>query len=150
MSGGGNSLPTFMPISFYRWGVDILFRRMSETPTTITSQKCSAIHLQFVLQYASDLYCCAFGATELSGKGNTSVFLPFVSQYASHLYRNTPPTCIAILWLRKCGSFLSRFTGVYLVFEAFQTKVASFLFLPCSHKNAIAQMFIAQSQAPLS
>ena len=52
------------------------------------------MHLQFVLQYASDLYCSAFGATELSGKGSTSVLLPlecnpiyiaicppFVSQY---------------------------------------------------------------------
>ena len=54
-----------------------------------------AIHLQFELQYAPNLHCSAFGATELSGKGNTSVpiciavLLPFVLQYASHLYRNT-------------------------------------------------------------
>ena len=69
---------------------------MSETPTTTTSQKSIAIHLQFVLQHASYLYCSAFGATGLSGKGNTSEILPFVSQYASHFYRSTPPICIAI------------------------------------------------------
>ena len=53
--------------------------------------------LKKVLQYASNLYCSAFGATELSGKGNlvsappicVAVCLPFTSQYASHLYRNT-------------------------------------------------------------
>ena len=61
-------------------------------------------------QYASNLYCSAFGATELSGKGNTSVLLPFVSQYASHLYCNTPPICIAMflgkswwLWSPGCS-----------------------------------------------
>ena len=32
-------------------------RRMSETPTTTTSQKSIAVRLQFVLQYASNLYC---------------------------------------------------------------------------------------------
>ena len=64
-------------------------RRMSETPTTTTFQKSIAVHLQFVLQYASNLYCSAFGAIELSGKGNTSVRRPFVSQHASHLYCNT-------------------------------------------------------------
>ena len=63
---------------------------------------------QFVLQYASNLYCNAFGAIALSGKGNTSVLLPFVSQYASHLYRGTPPICIAMLlgnfwWLWSPG-----------------------------------------------
>ena len=83
-------------------------RRISETLATTTSQKSIAIHLQFVLQYASNLYCNAFGATGLSGKGTTSVLLPFVSQYASHLYRNTPPICIAILlgkswWLWSPG-----------------------------------------------
>ena len=46
--------------------VAAILRRMSETPTTTTSQKSIAIHLLFVLQYAS------------------------------HLYRNTPPICIAI------------------------------------------------------
>ena len=83
-------------------------RRMSETPTTTTSQESIAIHLPFVLQYASNLYYSTLGATELSGEGNTSVLLPFVSQYASHLYRNTPPICTAMLlgkswWLWSPG-----------------------------------------------
>ena len=86
------------------WEALVKIRRVSETPTTTTSQKNIAIHLQFVLQYASNLYCSAFAAAELSGKGNTSVLphlyrsappiciavrFPFVSQYASHSYRNT-------------------------------------------------------------
>ena len=64
-------------------------RRMSEAPTTPTSQKSIAIHLQFVLQY--------FRCPTLLGKGNTistppvciAVRLPFVLQYASRLYRST-------------------------------------------------------------
>ena len=40
-------------------------RRMSETPTTTTSQKSIALCLPFVLQYASNLYCSAFGAPTL-------------------------------------------------------------------------------------
>ena len=53
----------------YMWGLSILpkapFRRMSETPTTTTSQKSIAIHLPFVSQYASNLYCSAFGTPRL-------------------------------------------------------------------------------------
>ena len=87
-------------------------RQISEerqkTPTTTTSQQSIAIHFQFVLQYASNLYCSTFGAPTLWGKGSTSVLLPFVSQYASHLYCNTPPVCIAVLlgkswWLWSPG-----------------------------------------------
>ena len=56
-----------------------------------------AIHLQFVLQCASSLYCSAFGAPTLLGKRNTvstppiciAVRLPFLLQYASHSYRST-------------------------------------------------------------
>ena len=80
---------------------------MSETPTTTTSQKSIAIHLQFALQCASNLYRNTFGAIELSGEGSTSVLLPFVSQCSSHLYRNTPPICIAILSLRAKGTLIS-------------------------------------------
>ena len=81
------------------------FRRMSETPTTATSQKSISIHFQFVLQYASNLYCSGFGAPTTLRKGNTvstpliciavrlpiciAIRLPFVLQYASHLYRST-------------------------------------------------------------
>ena len=81
---------------------------MRKWPTTTSPQESVAVHLQFVLPYASNLYCLAFGATEFSGKGNTWVLLRFVSQYASHLYRSTPPICIAILlgkswWLWSPG-----------------------------------------------
>ena len=70
---------------------------MSETPTTTTSQKSVAIHLQFVLQYASHLYSGTFGGPTLRGKGNLVSTLPiciavrlqFVLQYASYLYRST-------------------------------------------------------------
>ena len=60
-----------------------LFRTQKNvrTPTTTTSQKSIAMHLQFVLQYASNLYCSAFGAPTLGGKGNIV---------------STPPICIAI------------------------------------------------------
>ena len=34
-------------------------------PTTTASQKSIAVHLPFVLQYASNLYCSAFGAPRL-------------------------------------------------------------------------------------
>ena len=99
----------------------LFFRRMSETPTTTTSHKSIAIHLQFVLQYAANLYCSTppicilqcFRCHWALRKGNFSVTLPFVSQYASHLYRNTPPICIAILfgkswwlWSPGCSPFL--------------------------------------------
>ena len=76
-----------------------LFRTQKNvrTPTTTTSQKSIAMHLQFVLQYASNLYCSAFGAPTLGGKGNIvstppiciAVRLPFVLQYASHSHRST-------------------------------------------------------------
>ena len=33
--------------------------------------------------------------------------------------------------IKDAGSFLSRFTGVHLVFVAFQTRVEHFCFLPC-------------------
>ena len=76
-------------------------RRMSDTPTTATSQKSIAIHLQFVLQYASNLYCSAFGAAfgapMLRGKGSTvstppiciAARLQLALQYASHSYCST-------------------------------------------------------------
>ena len=42
--------------------------------------------------------------------------------------------------LRKWWQFPILFTGVYLVFEVFQTSGA-FLFLPCSHTSAVAHVF---------
>ena len=87
-------------------------------------KKVSKIRLPFVLQYASTLYCSAFGATELSGKGNTSVLLPFVSQYAFHLYCNTPPICIAILlgkswwlWSPGCSPLQGLSQKFYVIFS---------------------------------
>ena len=43
----------------------IRIRKMSETATTTTSQKSIAIRLQFVLQYAPNLYCNTPGAPTL-------------------------------------------------------------------------------------
>ena len=62
--------------------------RMSETPTTTTSQKSIVIRLPFVLQYASNLYCSTL--VPLGSKERDKC------QYSSHLYRSTPPICIAI------------------------------------------------------
>ena len=78
------------------------FGRTSETPTTTTSQKSIAIHLPFVLQYASKLYCSTL---PLGSKEREKC------QYSSHLHRSTPPICIAIrlpfvsqyFWENLCG-----------------------------------------------
>ena len=66
----------------------MVVRRMLETPTTTTSQKSIAIHLQFVLQYASD--CIAVLLVPLSSQERE------ILQSSSHLYRSTPSICIAI------------------------------------------------------
>ena len=99
---------------------------MAQTPQPpLLLKKVLQYTSKFVLQYASNLYCSAFGATELSGKGSTSVLLPFVPQYASHLYCNTPPICIAILlgkswWLWSPGYSLQQthlFCASFLLFS---------------------------------
>ena len=77
-------------------GLGACVRRTSETPTTITPQRSIAIHLQFVFEYTAYLYCGAFGAPTLWGKGNLvsippiciAVRLPFRLQCASHSYRS--------------------------------------------------------------
>ena len=69
---------------------------VSETPTPTTCLKSTAVHLQFVWQYAPHLYCRTFLASELRRKGNPAVRLPFVLQYASYLYGSTPPICTAV------------------------------------------------------
>ena len=74
-----------------------IIRRMSEPRHHYFSKTYWNTPLQFVLQYASNLYRSTFGAPTLWGKGNTvstrpsciAVRLPFVLQYASHLYRST-------------------------------------------------------------
>ena len=72
-------------------------RRMSETPTTTTSQKSIAIHLPIGiairLQFALQYFWCPYALR----KGNLvsippiciAVRPPFVLQYASHSYRST-------------------------------------------------------------
>ena len=76
---------------------------VSETPTPTTCLKSTAVHLQFVRQYAPHLYCHTLLASKLPRKGNPAVRLPFVLQYASHLYGSTPPICTAVLLEKYWG-----------------------------------------------
>ena len=62
---------------------------VSETPTPTTGLKSTAVHLQFVRQYAPHLYRRAFLASKLRRKGIPAVRLPFVRQYVPHLYSST-------------------------------------------------------------
>ena len=74
-----------------------LYQKNVRNPNHHYFSESIAVPFPFVLQYASHLYCSAFGALTLWGKGNTvstppiciAVLLPFVLQYASHLYRST-------------------------------------------------------------
>ena len=76
---------------------------MFQTPTPKTWLKSTAVHLQFVRQYAPHLYRHTFLASKLRRKGNPEVRLPFVLQYASHLYGSTPPICTAVLLEKLLG-----------------------------------------------
>ena len=76
---------------------------VSETPTPTTCPKSTAVHLQFVRQYAPHLYRRTFLASKLRRKGNPAIRLPFVLQYASHLYGSTPPICTAVLLEKYWG-----------------------------------------------
>ena len=76
---------------------------VSETPTPTTCLKSTAVHLQFVRQYAPHLYRRAFLASKLRRKGNPAIHLPFVLQYASHLYGSTPPICTVVLLEKYWG-----------------------------------------------
>ena len=63
--------------------------------------KSIAIHLQFVLQSASNWYCRVLSVPLTSQESE-------IHQYASHLYRSTLPICIAVLlgkswWLWSLG-----------------------------------------------
>ena len=75
-----------------------LIRRMSETPTTTTSQKSIAKHLQFV--FLSACICIAVLSVPLSSeeKEILSVVLSFVSQDTSHF--NTSRIYIVVLFGR--------------------------------------------------
>ena len=77
-----------------------LIGRVSETPTPTGLERSTAVHLQFVRQYAPHLYRCTFLASKPWRKGNPAVHLPFLLQYASHLYGSTPPICTAVLLRR--------------------------------------------------
>ena len=72
---------------------------VSETPTPTTCLKSTAVHLQFVRQYAPHLYRRALLAFKLR-EGNPA---PFVLRYASHLYSSTPPICTAVLLEKYWG-----------------------------------------------
>ena len=76
---------------------------VSETPTPTGLEESTAVHLQFVRQYAPHLYRRAFLASMLRRKGNPAIRLPFVLQYASHLYGSTPPICTAVLFEKYWG-----------------------------------------------
>ena len=76
---------------------------VSETPTHTTCLKSTAVHLQFVRQYAPHLYRHTFLASKLRRKGNPAIRLPFVRQFASHLYGSTPPICTAVLLEKYWG-----------------------------------------------
>ena len=79
-------------------------RRMSENPTTTTSQKsmghtrpiCIAVRLQFV----SQCFWCPYALRK--GK---------YCQYSSHLHRSTPPICIAI----RLHVYRSAFGKIFVV-----------------------------------
>ena len=86
---------------------------VSETPTPTTCLKSTAVHLQFVRQYAPHLYRRTFLASKLRRKGNPAIRLPFALQYASHLYGSTPPICMAVLLEKILGVGV---TGTFLTF----------------------------------
>ena len=76
---------------------------LGNTPTPTTCVKSTAVHLQFVRQYAPHLYRRTFLASKLRRKGNPPIRLPFVLQYASQLYGSTPPICTAVLLEKYWG-----------------------------------------------
>ena len=102
---------------------------VSETPTPTTCLKSTAVHLQFVRQYAPHLYRRTFLASKLRRKGNPAVRLPFVLQYASHLCGSTPPICTAVLW-KNTGGWGHR-------------NVSDFFSLKVSSKRRLGQIYLA-------
>ena len=67
----------------------LLSEEFQETPTLTGLGKSTAVHLQFVRQYAPHLYRCTFLASKPWRQGSPTVQLPFALQYASNLYGNT-------------------------------------------------------------
>ena len=84
-------------------GVQKTMGNILETPTPTTCLKSTAVHLQFVRQYAPHLYRRAFLASKLRRKGNPAIRLPFLLQCASHLYGSTPRICTAVLLEKYWG-----------------------------------------------
>ena len=78
-------------------------RQCFGNPNPYNLSKSTAVHLQFVRQYAPHLYRRTFLASKLRRKGNPAIRLPFVLQYASHLYGSTPPICTAVLLEKYWG-----------------------------------------------
>ena len=85
------------------WSALNLVGNVSETPTSTTCLKSTAVHLQFVRQCVPHLHRRTFLASKLRRKGNPAIRLPFVLQYASHLYGSTPPICTAVLLEKYWG-----------------------------------------------
>ena len=80
-----------------------LMGSVSVAPTPTTCLKSTALHLQFVRQYAPQLYRRTCLASKLRRKGNPAIHLPFVLQYTSHLYGSTPPICTTVLLEKYWG-----------------------------------------------
>ena len=74
----GPKLLCWAEFSFLKLG------NVSETPTPTTCLKSTAVHLQFVRQYAPHLYRRTFLASKLFEERETL-------QYAPHFYCSTPP-----------------------------------------------------------
>ena len=64
--------------------------RGSETPTSTRLKESTAVHLQFVRQYAPHL--CIAGPSWFRSLEEMETL-----QYASRLYGSTPPICTAVL-----------------------------------------------------
>ena len=94
------------------------------------------MHLLFLPQYGSHLYCCAFLAPDPLRQGKLSVHLPLVLQYASCLCGNTPPICTAML-LRKywwLGKFLNTANVMLCQFLA-RTFAKHYMIEDCARKS---------------
>ena len=115
-------LSLFLSLSLYLAGVGAsanttLYKigQCFGNPTPTTWLKSTAVHLQFVRQYAPHLHRHTFLASKLRRKGNPAVRLPFVLQYASHLYGSTPPICTTVLLENYSLIFLSLLSWISLL-----------------------------------
>ena len=72
-------------------------------PNPYNLSESTAVHLQFVRQYAPHLYRRTFLASKLRRKGNPAIRLPFVLQYASHCTAVRPPFVRQYFWRNTEG-----------------------------------------------